>query len=263
MVTQQRGRKTRLILGLIVVLIAGGATAAGLAAAGSGTRHQGAPVRSTPLPNASSLRPLGAPGHWNLVFDDEFSGNSLNRAVWNAHDGWTNQNGVTDRLGNVAVREGHVVLTLSSPHSGAELGTRRFKLRIGQFAQARIDFAGSGSTVYNWPAFWTSGPDWPHGGENDIAEGFGALTVNYHSPAVTHMSGQIPGDYAGGFHVYGIYRGPNYSRIYWDGKVVGAYRTADDGAPQTLLLTLGAANKVVTGSAGAMFVDYVRVWSRG
>ena len=255
MVKEKHGTTTRLILGLIAVLVAGGAIAAGLVVGGSSTRQS--------THNSRAGNPLGYPGKWKLVFDDEFSGHSLNRHAWNAHDGWTNQNGVTDRLGNVAVRDGHVVLQLASPHSGAQIGTRSFGLRIGDFAQARIDFAGRGSTIYNWPAFWTSGPNWPHGGENDIAEGFGALTVNYHSPAVTHMSGPVPGAYAGQFHTFGIYRGPNYSRIYWDGKVVGAYRTADDGRPQTILLTLGAANKVVTGAAGEMIVDYVRAWSPG
>jgi beta-glucanase (GH16 family) len=264
MVKDTRRRTTQVVAGLIVVLLTGAAVAVGITVIGSG-HHRPTPTPSQPTtpspPNTQTSGPLGVPGHWKLVFDDEFDGNSLNRNVWNAHNGWSNQNAVTDKLGNVAVKDGHAVLRLASPHSGAEIGTRNFGLKIGEFAQARIDFAGSGTTIYNWPAFWTSGPSWPKGGENDVAEGFGALTVNYHSPKVTDDSGPIPGVYAGAFHVYGIYRGPNYTRVYWDGKIVRAYTTHDDGQPQTLLLTLGAANHLMTGAAGAMVVDYVRAWA--
>lgn len=281
---KQRGRRTRLLLSLIVVVTVGTAVGVALTTRSGSPRPVGqrtapSPVSgtapSTTVPTAPSTstapattapitarqQPLGVPGHWKLVFQDNFNGTALNQTVWNAHNGWSNQNGVTDELANVAVSKGHAILTLASPQSGAEIGTRSFGLKVGEFAQARIEFPGRGTTVYNWPAFWTSGPNWPQGGENDVAEGFGVLTVNYHSPRVTHMSGRIPGIYTGGFHVYGIYRGPDYTRVYWDGKVVGAYRTADDGQPQTLLLTLGAGNHVVTGSAGAMIVDYVRAWA--
>jgi hypothetical protein len=255
MVKDKRGRTIRLILGLVLLLV-GGAIVAGLTLSSSGS-----PRTAHAPPNPGPNGPLGVAGHWKLVFDDEFNGNSLNVDRWNPHDHWVDQNAVTDHLANVTVSDGHAILTLASRDSGAEIGTATFGLKVGEFAQARINFAGSGSTVYNWPAFWTSGPNWPSGGENDIAEGFGALTVNYHSPTVTHMSGRIPGAYAGAFHVYGIYRGRGYARVYWDGRVVGAYKTFDDGQPQTLLLTLGAGNQVVTGPRGAMIVDYVRVWA--
>ena len=205
--------------------------------------------------------PLGVPGHWKLVFDSEFNGSTLDRGVWNEHDGWTNQNNVTDYGANVVVKDGHAILMLSSPSAGAEISTWSYRLNVGDYAQARIQFAGSGSTIYNWPAWWTSGPDWPTGGENDIAEGFGNLSVNYHSPSLTERSGPIGGNWAGGFHTYGVYRGRFYSRVYWDGRVIRTYRTADDGQPQTLLLTLGAGNQVRTGPSGAMVVDYVRAWA--
>jgi beta-glucanase (GH16 family) len=264
MVKDKRGPTTRLILGLIVVLLAGAAIGVAIATTGAGAHRSTRASSTRPSTHAPGSRvagPLGVPGNWKLVFDDEFDGSSLNRGVWNAHDGWRDQNAVTDHLGNIAVRNGHLILTLAATDSGAEIGSRHFGLEVGEFAQARIDFAGSGSTVYNWPAFWASGRHWPQGGENDIAEGFGALTVNYHSPTLTHVTGQVPGDWAGGFHVYGIYRGRRYSRVYWDGKLVRTYSTDDDGEPETLLLTLGAGHHIVTGAAGAMVVDYVRAWA--
>jgi hypothetical protein len=296
MVKEKRGRTTRLILGLLVVAVVVAASAAALLASRSGTptRAPARPVQTAPStspsptttlpatatsPNATTTspavtsspsttttpvkhapKPLGVRGRWKLVFSDGFQGSSLNRNVWNAHNGWTDQNAVSDSSGNVTVRDGHAILTLVSDSSGAELGTRHFALKVGEFAQARIKFAGSGHTIYNWPAFWASGPDWPHGGENDIAEGFGALTVNYHSPTITRATGPVPGDWAGHFHTYGIYRGRTDSRVYWGGKLVRTYRTDDDGQPETLLLTLGAGDEIRTGAAGAMIVDYVRAW---
>lgn len=285
MVKDKRGRTGRLILGLLVVAVVVAASVARLLASRSGTpARPPVPVQTAPVssrsptttfaatstsPNATTTSPathapapLGVGGPWKLVFSDSFDGSSLNRSVWNAHNGWTDQNAVTDSRANVTVRNGHAILTLASNSSGAELGTRHFALKVGEFAQARIEFAGSGQTIYNWPAFWTSGPDWPHGGENDIAEGFGALTVNYHSPTITHTTGPVPGDWAGRFYTYGIYRGRTLSRVYWDGKLVRTYGTDDDGQPETLLLTLGAGNEIRTGAAGAMIVDYVRAWSR-
>ena len=227
---------------LIATVIAGASTGTALAA------------------RARTLTPVGIAGHWRVVFDDEFNGTALNQSVWNAHDGWTNQNRVTDHLRNIRLRGGDAIFRLASRTSGAEIGTNSFNLRVGEYAEARIRFAGSGETIYNWPAWWVSGPNWPAAGENDIAEGLGSLTVNYHSPAGALETGTVRGVWARGFHTYGIYRGRVYSRVYWDGKLVRTYPTHDDGEPQMLLLTMGAANEIRTGAAGEMVVDYVRAW---
>ena len=292
MVKDKQRRTTRLVLSLTVMLVIGVAVAIAITtrsrapgpsahttappAMSTGPSHSTAPstatmpaTATTPVPTVSTPaqakpqpQPLGVGGHWKLVFNDGFSGSVLNRQKWNAHDGWSNQNGVTDSLSNVHLQNGHAILTLASAYSGAELGTKTFALRTGEFAEARIKFAGRGRTIYNWPAWWLSGPDWPQGGESDIAEGFGELTANYHSPAATINSGPIAGAWANRFHIFGIYRSRYFARIYWDGKVVGAYNTHDDGAPETMLLTLGAGNEIRTGPAGEMVVDFVRAWKR-
>lgn len=288
MVKNKRGRTRRLVLSLIVVVAIGAVVGIAISthssAPGPSMHATLPPPMSTTTPNSTTSgtgtqpsgttapaptvttgvghepQPLGVGGRWKLIFSDGFNGHSLNQQKWNAHNGWTNQNGVSDSIDNVQVRNGDAILTLASPSSGAELGTRTFALRVGEFAQARIKFAGNGRTIYNWPAWWLSGPDWPLGGESDIAEGFGALTANYHSPSATIHSGPVAGDWANHFHTFGIYRARYFARIYWDGKVIGAYNTHDDGAPETLLLTLGASNQIKTGAAGAMVVDYVRAW---
>ncbi len=205
--------------------------------------------------------PVGIAGHWRLIFDDEFNGRSLNLSAWNPHEGWTNQNDVTDHLSNISVQDGHAILRLASATSGAAIETTRFSLRVGEYAEARIRFAGDGRTIFNWPAWWISGPNWPAAGENDIAEGLGSLTVNYHSPAGAFETGTVNGTWSRRFHVYGIYRGRTFSRVYWDGRLVRTYATHDNGAPQNLILTMGASNILRFGAAGQMVVDYVRAWA--
>jgi uncharacterized membrane protein len=218
-------------------------------------------VPTTTTSSSGIDEPAGSIGDWTLAFDDEFNGTSLNTNVWTTHDGWTGQNNVTAYASNVAESGGNAILTLASSTSGAEIGTNDFGLKVGQFAEARIDFAGNGTNVDNWPAWWTSGPNWPAAGENDVAEGLGSLTVNYHSPSGAHNMGTVPGTWTGGFHTYGIYRGANYSSVYWDGQLVKTYPTDDNGQPQELLFTMGANNTMVFGAQGEMLIDYVRVYS--
>ena len=199
------------------------------------------------------------------VFDDEFNGNALNQDTWDARDGWTGQNNVTAQLSNVSVGGGDLVMQLASADSGAEIATNNFSLAVGEYAEARIKFAGNGSRIDNWPAWWTSGPNWPADGEHDIAEGVGgSLTINYHGSAGTLNTGSVRGVWSGGFHTYGIYRGVLYSRVFWDGRLVRTYRTDDDGAPEMLLFTMGYGGNgstAYTGASGEMVVDYVRAWA--
>ena len=209
---------------------------------------------------AATPQPNGVSGNWTLVFDDEFTGTAINTSAWDTHDGWTNQNSVTDHASNVTEIGGDAVLTLASKTSGAALQSEVATLGIGEFAEARIDFAGSGTSIYNWPAWWASGPNWPAAGENDIAEGLGTLTVNYHSPTGAHNQGAVPGTWAGGFHTYGIYRTATKSYVYWDSKLVKSYATNDNGQPESLILTMGANNTLAYGTSGQMLVNYVRVW---
>jgi beta-glucanase (GH16 family) len=188
----------------------------------------------------------------------------VNTDAWSTDDGYTDQNNVTDSSNNISVTDGCVVLTLASATSGAEMTSNTVGLKVGDFAEARIQFAGSGTTVDNWPAFWTAGPGWPASGEQDIFEGLGTATANYHY-AVNGDNTQagpfrIPGDWAGSFHTYGIYRGANYCDVYWDGQLVKTYPTDDNAGMEYVLLTEGAANTLTFGASGEMLVDYVRIW---
>ena len=243
------------------VLVAGLCVLASTAAAFGATPRRRGPVAAY----RNARTPIGVPGQWRLVFDDEFNGNALNQDTWDARDGWPGQNNVTAHLSNVSVGGGDLVMQLASADSGAEIATNEFGLAVGEYAEARIKFAGDGSRIDNWPAWWTSGPNWPADGENDIAEGVGgSLTINYHSPAGALNTGTVRGAWANRFHTYGIYRGAFYSRVFWDGRLVRTYRTDDDGAPEMLLFTMGYGGNgstAYTGASGEMVVDYVRAWA--
>lgn len=221
---------------------------------------------------AATPQPIGDPGNWTLKFDDEFSGTKLDTSRWIALQGYKT-NEVTTEASNVSESGGYLMLKLSSKTQGAEIdsapydgaGPNGYLFPVGGFLEARIDFAGSGATVDNWPAFWASGQDWPYNGEEDIAEGLGTMTTNYHyegpsGPAALN-SGTIPGTWAGGFHTYGIYRGAKSITIYYDGKSLGSYASSDEGGGQAILLNIGVGQgPTVTGTAGEVKVDYVRAW---
>jgi hypothetical protein len=223
------------------------------------------------------MQPVGnIPGTWTLAFDDEFDGTSLDTTKWTTMDGggWGS---TTCRTANVAVTGGNLVLTLASQSSGGCVctgsscapafggyfpgGSAAYDLPVGGYTEARVQFAGSGMTIDNWPAWWTSGPSWPAGGEHDIAEGLGPLTVTYHSPSGSHPGGVPQGNWADGFHVYGLLRQAGSAEVFYDGQMVASYPTDDSGKPESLLVdVMDGYGPAVYGAGSAVLVDYVRAW---
>ena len=217
-------------------------------------------------------RPAGVSGAWSLLFDENFDGTTLSDRWASSWFRGSRMNNVSTSPRNVAVGGGVVTLTPESSRVGALISTnpddaaeRPFEFRHG-YAEARIWFPGDGELVYNWPAWWINGQDHPRDGEHDIAEGLGRMTVNYHSSSGAHNQGQVPGSWTNGFHTYGIDRQPGRASVYFDGKLVKTYATDDSESPQYLILNVGhrtsSGGRNVHGAAGAMKVDYVRVWQR-
>jgi hypothetical protein len=212
-------------------------------------------------------------GTWSLAFQDEFNGTSLDTAKWDAN--WYveggSQNGVPTYARNVSVANGELALQLANENgtiTGASVNTQGnngYKVMPGEYAEARVYFPGVDGTqaIYNFPAWWISGTPWPSGGEHDIAEGLGGdLTVNYHSPSGSHNQGTIPGDWNNAYHTYGVHRKTTSADVYWDGQLVKSYATDDNSSGENLIVNIGKSGSrtAVTGAAGAVRVDYVRVW---
>jgi Glycosyl hydrolases family 16 len=218
---------------------------------------------SGPLPN-------GPAGAWAIDFQDDFNGSSLDLTKWSNQDG-VSMNNVVAHAANLAVSGGNLTMTVASATSGAYISSGTvdgaghiggYMFPVGSFAEARISFPGSGATIYNWPAWWTSGPNWPAAGEIDIAEGLGTMTVNYHSNGPdTANFGTIPGTWSNAFHIYGVNRKASSCDVYYDGVLVETFPTDDNGATQSLLLNVGSGHTAAYGTAGQVLVDYVRAWS--
>ncbi len=225
-------------------------------------------VASTPNYAVPVGGPVGA--NWGApAFEDNFNGTALDTSRWAPtwFKGGT-QNNVVTSASNVSVSGGYLRLTLASSTSGASINTapndvspNPFTFTYG-YAEARIYFPGSGTSIYNWPAWWTVGLAWPGNGENDIAEGLGSMTVNYHSNAGASNQGTVPGVWSNTFHTYGLYRQPGWCDVYYDGVWVKGYATNDNGAPHSLILNIGSGyGPARYGTDYQMLVDYVRVWT--
>lgn len=221
--------------------------------------------------NPGSPQPVGVPGNWTLKFDDEFNGTSLDTSKWANY--CKTMNKVTTSLSNVSVANGVAMLQLASSGSGAIISTSSvdgcgdpanpYSLPVGGYAEARIYFPGtSGGTQYNWPAWWASGPSWPAAGENDIVEGYDSTLSagNYHSPSGANNGPHPSGNWVNSYHTYGLWRKASSAEVYWDGNLVRSYSTNDNGAPQSLIVNVGAGNTTMYGAASQVKVDYVRAW---
>jgi hypothetical protein len=231
------------------------------------------PAAPAPTPGSGadvSTAPDGPAGSWELKFDDEFNETSLDASKWS--DSWFNggsMNNTSTSPSNVSVGGGAASLQLSSSSVGALIHTNgdtqagRASLPVGGVAEARVWFPGSGSQVYNWPAFWAnSTASWPAAGEHDIAEGLGGqLTVNYHSPSGSHNQGGPDGNWTNGWHTYTLHRKPDSADVYWDGKLVKSYSTDDSGNPEDIAFNVGSGPApTMTGAEGALKIDWVRIW---
>lgn len=227
------------------------------------------PPSGGPVPTV----PAGTVVPTSLVFDDEFDGTTVDMSKWTISDGW-NLNNLTTRAYNTSVSGGLLRLQLSNPDgtvTGAAVETLydvgRYQFAVGDFLEARVLFPGDGTSVqdiYNWPAAWTSGPNWPAAGEHDYAEGLGGdLTVNYHSPTINQQYPVTPTCcWGNSFHIFGIYRGANFADVYWDGVRQAHYTTADNGLAEDVILNVGRSNTrtPILGDAGVVKVDYIRAW---
>lgn len=202
---------------------------------------------------------------WQLIWHDEFTALDIDKTKWTQPE-WHVQNVTTK--GNAWQYDGKLVLNLASADVGSLLRST-FEFKPGMTVEARIRFPGGVDPIFNWPAFWTSGP-YVNGktpsGEHDIAEGMKkGLKVSYWDKDRNLGHSVYPaGEWKNAYHTYTLYRRAADARVYWDGKLVAAYDTNDDGGSQAILLSLGSTpdEVPVLGSPSRVRVDYVRVWRR-
>lgn len=144
------------------------------------------------VPLDGYITPEAYPGY-DLVWADEFNGNSINSSVWNHETGgwgWGNQElqNYTTREENSRIVNGKLVIEAKEEswqgnnYTSARMTTQGKK----EFQYGRIDIRATlpeGQGI--WPALWMLGANfgsvgWPHCGEMDIMELVG------HEPAKVH-----------------------------------------------------------------------------
>jgi len=253
---------------------------------------------STPKPPEPSPTPEGQRANWNLVWQDEFSGDTLDLHNW-AFDlganGWGNSEmeEYTDHTDNVRIENGNLIIearedkTAKYGYSSARIKTQDLQAWQYGRVEARLKLP-QGQGI--WSAFWMLGSDidktavWPNCGEIDIMEFVGkkpnSIYNTVHGPGYSGAKGpsshiDLPqGSLQNAFHVYAIEWEVTEIRWYIDDAQV--FKVSADATPgkwvfdHPFFIILNVA--VGGGLPGfpdsttifpqQMLVDYVRVYQR-
>ncbi len=225
---------------------------------------------------------------YQLVWADEFNGNSIDTTVWNFEtggNGWGNHEKEYYQKNNATIENGNLVITAKKETVGANYYTSsrmttqaKKEFTYGK-VEARIKIpVGQGL----WPAFWMLGSDintinWPACGETDIMEHINADSIIYgtiHWDNNGHVqdggnTNSTPSD----FHVYGVEWTATSIRWYVDSVT---YHTSDITTNSTeefhlpffILFNLAVGGdwpgQTVDNSKlpAKMYVDWVRVYQK-
>ena len=233
---------------------------------------------------------------WELFWNDEFDGTTLNISNWEALDRKDSFNNEKQYYhpNQVAVADGNLQLTaIDTPRAGkayqSGLITSRDLFGPGRF-EARVDLP---TTQGMWPAFWLNANHipWPQGGEIDILENRGSqpnlVSSAYHwqtNPGpccgdhqfvfeeYTASEGGQPVNFHAGFHTYTAEWDEESIRYYVDGNLYHTVTEAPDRpifeTPKNIIVNLAVGGHFGGDPDGTtvfpqtMLVDYVRVWQR-
>lgn len=246
-------------------------------------------------------KPLGPSGTYVLQWRDEFSGTTLDTTKWT--NGWFPSSS-TQRYTNPVnssmdfcydrqnvVVGGGVVELKAHPNSDSACRTRsgstapaagglivtdnKFQRATGVW-EARVKYqgpdevCGSGSdVVYNWPAFWLNGDDWPQQGEIDAFEtgSNGFPRWNVHSSvngSDTDQPRSGPSICGQGWHTITVKRTAADVCFWFDGVSKGCTTDAARFAGfshYTLLENAGDTDRTYTNLNSSAWFDYVRYWA--
>ncbi len=147
----------------------------------------------TSCSNPSGKNEITVKDGYELYFQDEFDGDSLNEENWNymygdgsmyGNPGWGNQEEQFYQEENVSVRNGNLIITAKREEAGGKHYTsarinskNKVSIKYGRI-EARIALP---EVEGMWPAFWMLPEDttpygsWPNSGEIDIMEARGRV----------------------------------------------------------------------------------------
>jgi beta-glucanase (GH16 family) len=190
-----------------------------------------------------TLQPIGnsSYGSFNIVWSDEFNGNSINTNTWTfdignggANPGWGNDEleYYTSNAANAYVSNGclHIVALQQSTNGFSYTSVRMKSEGLFSWLYGRIEWrAQLPQGVGCWPALWMLGTNittigWPGCGEVDVMENNGsnslAVQGSLHSGSdETAIYNFLGGDSATNFHTYTLDWTTNAFLFYVDGHL--------------------------------------------
>lgn len=197
---------------------------------------------------------------YELVWHDEFDGDSLNADNWTCDTGFIRNNEpqyYTDRTDNVKVEDGKLKIICKGEDYTADDGTSanftsgevttngKQSFKYGSI-EMRAKLPDDSNPTATWPAFWMMGTEswWPMSGETDIVEMYGQNFKKYEANVhwadendehvmLWDTEGEVPtyiGDEPLGndWHTYGIDWTEEYMRFYFDDKTLGTVDITDE-----------------------------------
>jgi beta-glucanase (GH16 family) len=250
--------------------------------------------------NAPVLGTAPAPGHWRLVWSDEFNGDSIDPKHWKLetgnHNGWGNNEleSYTNRPENAFVSNGVLHIVAQPKAEGARFYTSARMKSQGLFFKqyGRFEFRAKMPQGQGyWPALWLMPENstyggWPNSGEIDVMENKGNNpavvqgTIHYAGASGGHRqsTGRYtfrPNDGATNFHAYLLEWTPHSISWYVDDKLYetqtnwsarNAPYPAPFDQPFYIIMNLaiggnyGGNPDATTVFPGEMQVDYIRVY---
>lgn len=238
---------------------------------------------------------IPVPDGWELVWHDEFDGDTIDRSNWTfdiGAGGWGNGEAqyYTDRPENAYTEDGMLVIEArqerfeESYYTSARLKSEGLQeFQYGRMeARLRVP-AGRGL----WPAFWMLGSNfrtvgWPDSGEIDIMEYIGRepdlIFGTIYGPGYSGALGlskwnRQEFNIADDFHTYAIEWDENQITWFFDGEAYNTYTREDVGTrdwpfdqPFFFILNLALGGQLPgpigldTEFPARYLVDYVRVY---
>jgi hypothetical protein len=229
--------------------------------------------------------PLGVPGDWKLIFDEDFKGPSLDTSKWDlSWWGWP-RNQVT-RPANVneacaydpallRIEDGILHMGFSNQPVTVASNGKTYNYRCGTIAttdhwqftygvlEARMWLPPGNAPPANWQAFWSlvqAPASVTPPGEIDVMESIrGECAWHYHWSGGT--ADKVV-DRKSGWRTFAVNWQPGSLTFYYDGVEVGRVTEHVTDREQYVIVQNTAALGDVTFPVADTLVDYVRVWQR-